>query len=153
MSIFQSEFWRSILWALVRTALAGVLPFVPQIINDPLAGSLAAVAVVVPLLIATVATSLKGTVDPSNATWGQILIARFLRQFGQFIAGALVGSVILWTFDWRTMLLQALASAISSVILAALSLLPSDAAPAQPVAQVTQYFPPAKGDEPGDGEA
>lgn len=126
MDLFNPLFWRSIVWALVRTALAGILPFIPTLFADPVNGWKPAVGTLVPLLIAAVATSLKGTVDPSTATWGQILVGRFLRQFGQFVAGALVGAVVLWSFDWRTLLVQAFASAFTSMVLAALTLLPAE---------------------------
>lgn len=126
MNLFDPLFWRSIGWALVRTALAGLVPFIPALTSDPAGAWLPALATVGLLLIAAVTTSLKGLADPVAVPWWQILASRGLRQFGQFVAAGLVGAVVLSDVDWRALLTAAAASAISTVILAALTLIPGD---------------------------
>lgn len=123
--LFTAAFWRGIGLALLRTLLAGLVPFIPALAADPrgtlpLAGSTVAL-----LLIVTVATSLRGIPDPAAAPWWQILLSRGLRQFGQFVAAGLASAVLLSDVDWSQLLTGAWASALSTVVLAALTLLPT----------------------------
>ena len=132
MTLFTAAFWRSIGWALLRTALAGLVPFLPGLLATPeqtwpVAGSTVAL-----LLVVTVATSLRGLPDSGTAAWWEILLSRGLRQFGQFTAAGLVGAVVLADVDWAILLTGAAASALSTVILAALTLIPGDHAKAGP---------------------
>lgn len=127
MALFDPLFWRSIGWALIRTLLAGVVPFIPALTADPASAWLPALATVGLLLVTAVATSLKGLADPVAVPWWQILVSRGLRQFGQFVAAGLVGAVVLSDVNWQALLTAAAASAISTVILAALTLIPGDA--------------------------
>ena len=125
-NLFTRAFWAMIAWALARTILAGIVPFIPALMQDPAnpvvwlnAGSTIAV-----LAIFMVATSLKGIADPASASWFQVLISRFLRQFGQFIAAGLTSAVLLSDVDWQALLTGAAASALTTLILAALTLIP-----------------------------
>lgn len=127
--LFTASFWRSIGWALVRTALAGLVPFIPALTADPASAWPLAASTVGLLLIATVATSLRGLPDPGAAPWWQVLASRGLRQFGQFVAAGLVGAVVWSDVDWSQLLNGATASALSTVVLAALTLLPTGDAP------------------------
>lgn len=124
MTLLDPTFWRSIGWALVRTAIAGVAPFLRGLTSDPAATWPLALGTVGLLLIVTVATSLKGLADASTATWWEILVSRGLRQFGQFFAAGLVGAAVLSDVDWVTLLQGATASALSTVLLAALTVIP-----------------------------
>lgn len=131
MSIFTSAFWRAIGWALARTALAGITPFLPSLMADP-AGTLpVAASTIALLLIVTVATSLKGLADTSSAYWWEVLASRGLRQFGQFLAAGLVGAVVLADVSWQALLTGAVASALTTVTLAALTLMPGATIPAE----------------------
>lgn len=150
MSIFTAAFWRTIGWALVRTVLAGVVPFIPALVaNEPNSWTKAGSTIGL-LLIVTVATSLKGIPDPVGTPWWQLLVSRGLRQFGQFAAAGLVGAVLLADVNWATLLTGAGASALSTVILAALTLLPDQYATVSTMNTVTQYYPVP--DEPPTGE-
>ena len=142
MTLFQLAFWRSIGWALARTALAGVVPFLPALVaNQPGAWTLAGSTVAM-LLIATTLTSLRGIPDPDSAPWWQILLSRGLRQAAQFAAAGTVGAVLLSDIDWAVLGQQTAASALSTVLLAALTILPSDTAPAE-----VAVVPPATTDD------
>jgi len=121
MSLLDPAFWRSIGLALVRTAIAGLVPFLPGLTSDPADTWPLAAGTVGLLLIVTVATSLRGLADASTATWWEILAARGLRQFGQFLTAGLASAVVLSDVDWATLLQQAGASAASTVLLAALT--------------------------------
>lgn len=141
MTIFTAAFWRGIGWALVRTVLAGIVPFIPALTaNEPNSWAKAGSTVGL-LLIVTVVTSLKGLPDPVGTPWWQLLASRGLRQFGQFLAAGLVGAVVLTDVNWTALLTAAAASALSTVILAALTLLPDEYAvvvPGQVVGQNIQ---------------
>lgn len=124
--LFTAAFWRQIGWALLRTALAGLVPFIPALAADPAGAWPAAASTVALLLIVTIATSLQGIPDPAAAPWWQVLLSRGLRQFGQFAGAGLVGAVLLSDVDWTTLLTGAGASAVSTIILAALTLIPGE---------------------------
>ncbi|MGC3954645.1 MAG: hypothetical protein QM804_10385 [Propionicimonas sp.] len=136
--LFTTQFWRSIGWALVRTFLAGVIPFIPGLTANPAETWPAAASTIVVLLVVTVATSLRGIPDPDAASWWQLLLSRGLRQFGQFVAAGLVGAVVVSDVDWRTLLVGAAASALSTVVLAALTILPSSPQMVE-IADIAEY--------------
>lgn len=129
--LFTAAFWRGIGLALLRTLLAGLVPFIPALAADPVGALPLAASTIGLLLIVTVATSLRGIPDPGTAPWWQILLSRGLRQFGQFVAAGLVGAVVLADIDWSQLINGAVASALSTIVLAALTLLPSSPVPAE----------------------
>lgn len=129
-SLLSADFWRSMGGALTRTAMAGVAPFLPGLTSDPAATWPKAAATVGLLLVATIGTSLQGVPDPSSAGWGQLLTARGLRQFGQFLVGSVAGSALLADIDWTSLLQQAGTSAASTVVLGALTMAPGATASA-----------------------
>lgn len=145
-SLLSADFWRSMGGALVRTAMAGIAPFLPGLTSDPATTWPKAAATVGLLLVATIATSLQGTPEASSAGWGQLLTARGLRQFGQFLAGGATGAALLSDVDWGTLLQQAGTSAASTVVLGALTMAPGATGPAGAVApeadEDADGFPP-----------
>ena len=78
MTLFELVFWRQIGWALVRTGLAGIVPFLPGLTSDPAGTWPAAVGTVGLLLVVTVATSMSGIATPDTAPWWQVLMSRGL---------------------------------------------------------------------------
>ncbi|MFT4294914.1 MAG: hypothetical protein QM582_05820 [Micropruina sp.] len=146
-SLLSAAFWRSMGGSLVRTAVAGITPFLPGLTSDPAATWPKAAATVGGLLVATVGTSLKGVPDPESAGWGELLTARGLRQFGQFLAGGLTGAALLSGIDWTSLLQQAGTSAASTVVLGALTVSPGDSSSGpdptpEPVPDAAQGEPP-----------
>lgn len=153
MSLLGAAFWRSIGLALVRTAIAGLVPFLPGLTRDPAGTWPLAAGAVGLLLIVTVATSLKGLADTSTATWWEILAARGLRQFGQFaLASGLSTAVVLSDVDWPTLLQGASASALSTVLLAALTVVPGADVPYLPQHAIVQTPDPDAVDYDVDGD-
>lgn len=156
MTLLDPAFWRSIGWALARTALAGLVPFLPGLTSTPAQTWPLAGGTVGLLLIVTVATSLSGIATPDTAPWWQVLASRGLRQFGQFFAAGLVGAAVLSDVHWATLLQGAAASALSTVVLAALTILPGDAVTVIP-GEVVPYEPEhvdydePDGADPGEG--
>lgn len=156
-SLTSPDFWRVIAWSLVRTALAGLVPFLPGLTSD-LAGSWPLAAGTVGLLlIVTVATSLSGIATPDTAPWWQVLMSRGLRQAGQFFAAGLVGAVVLSDVNWVLLLQGTLASALSTVVLAALTIIPGDQLSVGPYVpqHADETWPPVDydvpdGADPGD---
>lgn len=123
-SLLSVDFWRSMGGSLVRTAMAGIAPFLPELTSDPAGSWPKAAATVGLLLVATIGTSLQGVPDPASAGWGQLLTSRGLRQFGQFLAGGITGAALLSEVDWASLLQQAGTSAASTVVLGALTMAP-----------------------------
>ncbi len=123
--LFTLAFWQMVGWAVARTALAAVVPFIPALVADPVTAWLPAVLTVGLVVVITIATLLAGLPATDSGPWWAVAAQRAVRQFGQYVAGAVVGGVLLTDFDWRTILTAAVASALSTFILAALTLVPS----------------------------
>lgn len=123
-------------WALFRTFVAILAPFLIQWLGDRtsvdwrVAGSMIGMTVVL-----FVVSSLKEIPTPGSAPAWQILLWRFLRQFGQVI-GASIGTAILLTdVAWGPLLITAAVSAFSSVVLGSFSVQPgSELASLEPIA-------------------
>lgn len=126
--ITSSAWWLSVVWALVRTGGAALVPFVPGLVADPAGTWLGAVLTVGLVLVVTVATSLAGLPGDGGGPWWIVVLQRGLRQFGQFTVGATAGAVLLSDLDWKAVLLAAAGSAASTVILAALTYVPAASA-------------------------
>ena len=126
--ILTAAFWRSIAWMLIRTAAAAVVPFVPALVATPAAAWLPALLTVALVVVVTVASALAGLPDASGVWW-QVALQRAVRQLGQYVVGATVGAAMLSDLDWRQILTAAVASAVSTFILAALSLTPEPVVP------------------------
>lgn len=112
--------WR----ALLRTALAALVPFVPGLINAPEQTLLPALLTIGLAVVAAAATALMSIPDLTGESWGVVAVAKALRQFGQMVVAGIAGAVILTDVDWPTILYGALASAVSTLILAAIDMLP-----------------------------
>lgn len=121
-------------WALLRTAIAGLVPFLPGLVADPEGVAPVAASTVLLLVIVAALTSLSG-IPSSDASWWEMLISRGLRQFAQFAAAGIGAATLLSDVDWSTLLAGATASAISTVLIAALTVIP------QPSAVIIEYTP------------
>lgn len=120
--ILDATWWRSIAGALLRTVLAALVPFIPALVADP-AGTWEVAALTVGLvLVLAVASALRSI--PTAGSWWEVAIQRALRQFGQMVAAAAGSAVLLTDVDWRTVLIAAAGSALSTLVIAALASLP-----------------------------
>lgn len=131
MTLFTLDFWQGIGWALLRTAIAGLVPFVPALLDDPEGVAPVAASTVGLLLIVAVLAALKGLPSTDGAFWWEVLASRGLRQFAQFAAAGVGVAVTLGDVDWQTVLTGAFASALSTVLIAALTLIPETAPAAE----------------------
>lgn len=131
MTIFQLSFWRGLGGVLLRTLIAGAAPFIGPLVKDFQGSVGLASSTVAMLLIATVLSSLRGTTDPENATWWQLLVSRSLRQGAQFAAAAVVTAVVLSDVNWYSLGQDTLISMLTTLGIAALQVLPSQAQPAE----------------------
>jgi len=140
--LLDPAWWRSIATALLRTALASLVPFVPALAADPGRAWQVATLTVALTVVLAVANALRSLPDLSASPWWEVALQRALRQFGQVVVTATAGAAILTDVHWLTVLQTAGAAAISTLVLAALAELPArpalaivDAAP--PVAATT----------------
>ena len=126
MSLFTRVFWAGLGLVLLRTAIAGLVPFVPGLFATPLITLPLAASTIALTLIVTVLFSIKGSIDPASNAWWVVLLYRGIRQFAQFAAAAVpVTAVLLTDVDWNDLLLKAAASAVTTICLAALTLIPA----------------------------
>ncbi len=130
MTIFTVAFWRATGWGLLRTTLAGLVPFVPALVAHPSRALMPCLSTVGLLLVVAVLTSLRRTTDPSGPWW-KLMIARGLRQFAQFTLAGIGSDVMLSDVGWQRLLIGALASAISTVLLTVLTFIPKSDPPAE----------------------
>ncbi len=121
--IFKAAFWRSIAWMLLRTAGAALVPVIPSLFADPASAWLPALLSVGFVVVVAAASALAGLPD-GTGPWWQVALQRAVRQYGQYVVGATAGLALLSDVHWGTILAAAAASAVSTFILAALSLTP-----------------------------
>lgn len=132
--LFTLAFWQAIGWALARTVMAAVVPFLPALFADPAGAWLPALLQIIPMMIVAVLTMLGGLPSVDSGPWWEVALQRAVRQFGQYLLAALPASFLLSDVDWRSVLLAAASSAVATLVLAALSIIPS-----APV--LTEYAP------------
>ena len=147
MTIFQLEFWRSLGGVLLRTLIAGASPFIGPLVKDFQANIGVASSTVAMLLIVTVLTSLRGTTDPESATWWELLVSRSLRQGAQFAAASVATAVVLSDVNWFALGQDTLISMLTTLGVAALQVLPSEAQSVQPEAYPNEGIEGLKGFE------
>lgn len=139
--LFTRAFWVSIGWALLRTGLAALVPFLPALFLNPATAWFPTVLALGPVLILAVLTSLAGLPADGGGTWWQIGISRAVRQFGQYFLGALPASFALLGIDWRTLLLSAAASAAATFVLYCLTVIPTPVLYSDGIVTINQTQP------------
>lgn len=123
--LFTLAFWQMVGWAVLRTALAALVPLAPALIADPAGMWMPSALKLALIVVVAAAFMLAGLPATDDGPWWAVATQRAVRQFGQYVAGAAVGGVLLTDFDWRTILAAAAASAVTTFVLAALTLVPS----------------------------
>lgn len=122
--LFTSQWWSDTYGALIRTAIAGFAPFLLAFSNGQLVDWRIVASQVALTVVIALATSLRGIPDPANATYWEVLGGRFLRQGSQFLIAA-VGTATLFTeVKWWQILIGAGASALGTVLMSVLIVLP-----------------------------
>jgi len=121
-----SAWWKALVWPLIRTAVAAVVPFVPSLTSDPASVWLVALLTVAMAEVLTVASGLAGLPDSMGAPWYERALAKGLRQFGQMVLSVGASAILLTDVAWAEVLPVAASSALATVILAALTSLPSE---------------------------
>lgn len=122
--VLDATWWRSIAGALLRTALAALVPFIPALVADPAATWRVAALTLGLVLVLAIASALGSLPDLATGTWWEIAIQRSLRQFGQMVAAAAASAALLTDVHWRAVLVAAAGSALSTLVIAALASLP-----------------------------
>lgn len=137
MRIIDRTWWAAVAWPLIRTALAGVVPFVPALVADPAGAWQVAVLTVALAVVGAVGLALVSIPDAGVTSWWERALRRAVRQFGQMLVASTASAVLLTDVDWGTVGRTALASALVTVILAALG------QDEQPESMDPAYLPPA----------
>jgi len=123
--LLTPDFWKGIGFALFRTFVAAVFPFLLAYSAGVPILPLAVVSQVALVLIITVLTSFKGLPEPGpNATFWDILGSRFIRQFTQFMIAGIGTILLVENVPWTTLLLGAFASAAATAMQASLIVIP-----------------------------
>jgi hypothetical membrane protein len=110
---------------LLRTFIAGAVPLLLAYLNGQPVAWYAAISQIGLLLVMAVLTSVAGIPIPGTAPYWEILGARFLRQFAQFLVAGIGTALLFSDVDWKTLAFGALASAISTVLLGSLVVIPT----------------------------
>ena len=115
-------------WAFLRTFVAIAFPFIIQWLNDRSAVDWRVASSMIGMtLVLFVVTSLRDIPVPGSAPAWQILLWRFLRQLGQVLGASIGTAVLLTDVTWGPLLLTAVVSAFSSVILGSFVVQPGQA--------------------------
>lgn len=125
--LFTALFWRAAALTVLRTFLAASVPFVPGLLADLAATWQMWLLTTGVTVVLAIANALRGIPSLTDAPWWEVALQRGLRQFGQFLAAGLAGAALLTDVDWRSLLLSAAASALSTLVLAAIDVLPAAA--------------------------
>lgn len=143
MRIIDRTWWAAVARPLIRTALAGVVPFVPALVADPAGAWQVAVLTVALAVVGAVGLALVSLPDAGVTSWWERALRRAVRQFGQMLVASTASAVLLTDVDWGAVGRTALASALVTVILAALG------QDEQPETMDPAYLPPAAEWHPG----
>lgn len=128
-NLLRQEWWRSMLGALLRTLIAGVTPFMLAYTSGLVVDWKTMVSTVLLLLVVTILTSLTGIPTPDTAPYWQVIGARFLRQFAQFVLAGIGTAILFSDVPWLPLLLGALTSAVSTALIGALTVIPGNQVP------------------------
>ena len=115
------EHLRSITRVLVKTALAAIVPFIPALTNDFEGSWQIALLTVLLAVILAAATALVSLPHSADQGWLGASIAKALRQFGQMVVAATAGGALLTDVDWPTILKAGAVSAITTLVIAAVT--------------------------------
>lgn len=128
-NLLRQEWWRSMFGALLRTLIAGVTPFMLAYTSGMVIEVKVMVSTVLLLLVVTILTSLTGIPTPDTAPYWQVIGARFLRQFAQFLIAGIGTAILFSDVPWLPLLLGALASAVSTALIGSLTVIPGSEVP------------------------
>lgn len=153
--LFTGEWWKQTYGALFRTLIAGLAPFLLAYSNGQPQDWRVVASQVGLLLIMAALSSLKGIPVPNGASYWEVLGARFLRQFAQFLIAGIGTAVYFTEVPWWAVLVGATTSALSTVLIGSLYLLPGQHTETQEEVEVVVVDPePAEAQvDPGDEEA
>lgn len=110
---------RGITRILLKTALAALVPFIPALVANPAEAWPVAVFTIALAVVIAAATALVSIPDVSDQGWLVAALAKGLRQFGQMIVAATAGAVLLTDVEWSSVLTTAAASAVTTLVIAA----------------------------------
>ena len=150
--IFTVDYWKTMGFALLRTLIAGLVPFATAYSAGVPVDFVQTALTIALLLVVTILSSFRGVPIPQEAPFFEVVLARFLRQFAQFTIAGIGTAVLITEVDWKTLLLGALASAVATALIAALTVIPGQQAPTTEIVvnvAPTDLNPTAV---PGDGE-
>lgn len=122
--LLTRAFWRTTLGALLRSALAALVPFVYPLVQHPAATWLPMLLTVALAVVVAIATALAGLPDPTTMSWWELALTRALRQVGQMVIAGSATALLLTDVPWSTVLPNAAAAALTTMILAAVQALP-----------------------------
>ena len=128
-NLLRQEWWRSMFGSLLRTLIAGVTPFLLAYSSGMVVDWKVMLSTVLLLLVVAVLTSLTGIPTPDTAPYWQVIGARFLRQFAQFLIAGIGTAVLFTDVPWIPLLLGALTSAVSTALIGSLTVIPGNEVP------------------------
>ena len=115
------NYLRSLTRVLVKTGLAALVPFIPALANDFEGTWLLALLTIALAVVVAAATALVSLPDTASQGWFVATIAKALRQFGQMIVAATASAALLTDVDWPTILKAGAVSAITTLVIAAVT--------------------------------
>lgn len=138
--LLSRSWWSGAGQRALRTVLVAFVPFVPPILQGSTQAIWAALSTGALAAVLSIAWSFRSLpeVDGVPRPWWVAALERVLRTFAQALLANIPAVTLIQDVPWTVLLTNALASAIGSLILAAISALPETQPLAVPVDNVVQ---------------
>lgn len=151
--LFTKAFWVATGWALLRTAGAAVVPYIAILLSDPRQGAIQIAINVIPITAVAAISMLAGLPPTDSGPWYSVAFQRAVRQFGQFLLGALPASagaiIALGLPGIEKLLLAAAASGLATFVIAAIAIIPPPKPPVETLTIINNQALPAPGANEG----
>lgn len=138
--LLSRSWWSAAGQRALRSFLVGLVPFVPAILQGSTAAIWAALSTGSLLAVLSLAWSFKSLpeVDDVPRPWWAAALDRTVRTFAQALLANIPAVTLIQDVPWQVLLTNAAASAIGSLILAAISALPETQPLSVPADKVVQ---------------
>lgn len=138
--LLSRSWWSAAGQRALRTVLVALVPFVPPILQGSTQAIWAALSTSALAAVLSIAWSFRSLpeVDGLPRPWWAAALDRFVRTFAQVLLAGIPAVTLIQDVPWQVLLTNALAAAVGSLILAAISALPETQPLSVPADKVVQ---------------
>ena len=138
--LLSRAWWSAAGQRALRTVLVALVPFVPPILQGSVEAMWAALSTSTLAAVLSLAWSFRSLpeIDGLPRPWWAAALDRFVRTFAQVLLAGIPAVTLIQDVPWPVLLSNALAAAVGSLILAAISALPETQPLSVPADKVVQ---------------